>query len=117
MKNPQDNSKPAGENQHKLVESTGIFTSKQIKLLQDHWIETVEQVLSTASTDEGKEGLAKLLEVDKGTLEGILDNLSRTLPLETLEEVSKSEPERPRGVIFPEQQERQTGSNDEGEDR
>jgi len=92
------------ENKSKTIESSGVFTSAQIKSLHSRWLETVEQVISATATDDGREGLAKLLEVEKDVLNDILITLSQMLPPEVLNEISKPTPEKQRGVIFPEKQ-------------
>lgn len=104
-------------NQSISIESTGLFTSAQTYSLHGHWIETVEQVISVAATDDGREGLAKLLKVDKNALNDILTALSKMLPPEVLEEISQPQPDRPRGVLFPAQQKNRHSSSGKGGER
>ena len=68
MTHSEDRSTGDGEKHLYTLEATGLFRPEQIQALRDHWIETIEQFLSTTATAEGCEGMVRLLDVSEGAI-------------------------------------------------
>lgn len=82
------------------LESVDILSNEQLLILRKHWIETVEQLLSAASTKEGRSGLQTLLCMDEKSLNAVLIRLSGCLPEKIRETICKPQPGGSLGVLF-----------------
>ncbi len=104
VKDDKNSSELSKDDNQLNVESAVVFTSSQVKSLREHWLATVEQVISAAATVEGRRGLERLLNIERKELEDIIGRLSKMLAPEVLEEISKPAAQKPLGVIFDEPQ-------------
>lgn len=88
-----------GKNQIPL-ESVSILSNEQLLILHKHWIETVEQLLSAASTEEGRRGLRALLDLDEQAFVTILVQLSELLPVHIRDTICRPQRGGSLGVLF-----------------
>lgn len=91
-----------------------FFTESQVERLESHWITTPQQVLSIGTSDGGKSGLGRLLEMDRAALAEILERLSKQLPVDEVDRLQKNDPGGELGVILPPDTE-ESGFSREGE--
>lgn len=84
---------------HRLETLSG-FPKSYITLLKPHWIETAEQFLSVCSTQEGTQGVRRLLEIDQRRLEDIIKQLRDVVGQEPADRLSRPVPTRPLGLTF-----------------
>ena len=116
MKSDESGQTPSKQDaQRKEDQLAEVLSAEQIRCLKNQWIETPEQFLSIAATDEGQVGLCKLLGIKKKLLIGILDHLRKMIPPETARDVSTPKPGGSLGVILTEDQIRKHSHPQEGE--
>ena len=81
-----------------------VLSTEQLTLLHKQWIETPEQLLSIAATDEGQVGLCKLLSIENDRLQTILNWLRADVSPGIVGETSSPKPGGKLGVILTEDQ-------------
>ncbi|MFC1762207.1 hypothetical protein ACFL6U_09005 [Planctomycetota bacterium] len=78
-----------------------IFSKTQIQRLAAHWITTPQQILAVGATDEGRGGLAQLLEIDLVSLVSVLDRLAGQMSPEEVRRLQDIKEGGQLGVILP----------------
>ncbi len=116
MTHSEDSSTSDGEENLCTLESTGLFRPEQIQALQGHWIETIDQFLSTTATVDGCEGMVRLLDVSECAFNDIRAHLSQLVPSVSRDEIGTPQPGGALGVILTDEQKRQGGCSKEGSD-
>ena len=78
-----------------------LFSNAQVRKLATHWITTPQQVLAITANEEGRSGLAKLLEVDLASLSSIINRLAGSLPSDEVDQLRRGRSGGELGVILP----------------
>ncbi len=100
MMSPENDSSPIDKGTSQPLEATGFFRAEQIQALNEHWIDTVEQFVSVTATTEGRDGMRRLLDIDERELQDLLEQTSKSLPAQMLDELSTPSPGGELGAIL-----------------
>jgi hypothetical protein len=98
-----------GEHAHRLS-SIAKLPSETITTLQANWIETAEEVLAVAATEQGAAGLKRLLELDEPTFDALLSSVRKFVGQHQSQAIgAASRPGGPLGVKLTEEQKARFG--------
>ncbi|RME93651.1 MAG: hypothetical protein D6766_07750 [Verrucomicrobia bacterium] len=86
MAKPQHSKRVPGR---PLTEAVGL-SPEMLRRLGSRWFTTVEQVLGAAATPEGRDGLCRILQLEPGELEALLNRLRDQLRPETAAALKKT---------------------------
>jgi hypothetical protein len=80
-----------------------VLTAEQVDRLREHWIETIEQFLSAAATDEGRAGMCRLLDLTELEFANCARRLAEGLPSDIVEGLKSTRPGGELGANLPQQ--------------
>lgn len=103
MAGHEDERRGEGAPSHPLQQLQGL-RPEAISSLRSRWIETVEQLLSVAATETGRQGLRELLQLDDGELNALLSRASALVGPESIERLSQAKAGGPLGVPITDEQ-------------
>ena len=93
---------------HSLAELTRL-SPESVQLLKARWVDTVEGFVGMTASGDGKEASQRLLGIDRGQLDSVLEEAEAILGKEAFVKYSTPTPGGPTGVILTEEQRRDMG--------
>lgn len=96
-----DKSTKSHINDVSLLKTTGIFSSEQLKMLQQQWIKTADEFVAAINTPEGQAGIKQLLALSDEAFEDIIKNIAAKFSAQYTANISTDIPARALGVILP----------------
>lgn len=97
MIGPNRASRPEKEHELSALRS---LSSGSAQMLRSHWINTVEQFVSAGATEEGREGLKKLLVDTQVPFDALLQEAREILGAQQYETLMQAKPGGPLGARF-----------------
>lgn len=97
------------------IDEVDVLTEEQKKKLKEHWITTVEELVSLYQIEKVRDNLKELLEVDDNELEEIINQMIPFLPRGILQTIQKPVEKKPLGYIIPEELKKKWGLDSGGE--
>ena len=103
-----DDNKACGD-QYPLAEMSGLGPAALVQL-KARWITTAEQLLSVAAAPNGVSGIAELLDIAKEEVEGLLDEVRKTIGTVAARSIqTAAQPGGSLGVVLTDEQRRDLG--------
>ena len=87
------------EKEHELS-ALGSLASGSAQTLRSHWITTVEQLVATAATEQGRKGLESLLGGARASVDVLLRESRELLGTQRYEVLMQGRPGGPLGARF-----------------
>ncbi len=91
------------DNRHRIcphpIEGMYRLTPCQLKAFEDQWMTTIESFVAAASTEEGRAGLCRALDVGFGALDSLLQDARDSLGEERYLELSTARPGGQTGAL------------------
>jgi hypothetical protein len=97
MKGPTGNSR---RDQDHEISALSSLASQSAQKLRSHWITTVEQLIASAATAQGRKGLESLLGGSAEAVESLLNEARELLGRERYETLTQAKPGGPMGARF-----------------